>query len=223
MYEVIFEGEEREKRARPRGGKGKFKGRGKEVIQSEGDGEGREYELGEGSAGSFEEQMVEGDPGGYRGRTLVVGDPGRFGEDRRDIDKHFGVQNMGMKIEESCPRQEWEPEAQAAAYEYTGYYIGAGQNQGSQGADLGQSYAMALGAYDQQGQLSMGQAGAGMKWYSHENYPALPPIIVYENHVEGSPRGQRATSEPVGKYDQPGSAKQVPNQPMVVSSDMMSS
>ena len=223
MCEVIFEGEEREKRARPRGGKGKLEDRGKEVIQGERDGEDRGYEMGEGNASSFEEQMVEGDPGGYRGRTLAVGDPGSFGEDRRDIEEHFGVQNMGMKIEEACPRQEWEPDVQAAAHEYAGYYIGAGQNQGSQGTDLDQSYAMALGAYGQQDQLSMGQAGAGMKWYSHENYPALPPVIVYENHVEGSPRGLRATSEPVGKHDQPGSTKHVPNQPIVVSSDMMSS
>ena len=212
MCEVIFEGEDREERIQPHGGKEKLKGKGKNDIQkeSEGEGDGKDgvYEMEEGSAASFEGHQVESDQGSYGGHALAVEASAAFGGGRRDIEDHFGVQNAVMK-KEARPRQEWELQAQAAAYEYIGYYVGAGQNQGSQSTDPGQSYAMPLGAFDLQGQLPMGQSGAGMKWYPPENYSALTPAIAYEHLVEGPPRGVQATPQPVGTHGGSGSTKQV--------------
>lgn len=190
-------------RIRTRDGKGKSKSKGKEIIRGQ-------QQEGNGMVehGTFEQGMVGGEPGGYGGG-------------RRDIEEYSGMKNNMIVKVENCPRQNWEPDAQIAAYEYVGYYINDDQNQGT---DPEQSYTMAFGEHDQQGQLPMGQTGSGMKWY----LPQLPPAIVYPHIMEGDPRGPRATSEPIGKYNHPGLVEQIESplvqtQPMVVSSDMVRS
>lgn len=260
--EVIFEGEDREKRLRSRPRKGGNKGKGKDVVHKEHEG----YNIGEGDtgrhglgiedAGEYAGHMVEGDPGGYGGHALAAVEPGGYRGDRFVIEERFGLGNAVTTIEEhtsytdnmvmtveqhtdldnvmdnritnieepsSC--QEWEPQAQNTSYEYCGYYIGTGQNQGSHCTNPSQSYVMTLDSY-QQGQLPMGQVGAGMKWYPQDAYAQLRAAEHYDNVTREVSIVPRATSEPIGKYDRPGLTAECPpvlSQPTVVSSDMMSS
>jgi hypothetical protein len=207
LCEVIFEGEDREKKLRTRSGKGKFKGNGKEIIRGE-----------NGGNGTFGHGAID--------QGIAKGEPGGCGGGRRDIGENKSTEHNGViRMEENCARQSWEEEFLMEAYEYVGYYINNDESQSSQGTDPGQSYAMACGGYDQQGQLPMGQIGAGMKWYPQDQQypqpPQLPSAIVVD-----VPRGPRAISEPIGKCNHPGPVTQVQvpavrTQPMVVSSDMM--
>lgn len=221
MCEVIFEGGVREKVMRTPFNKdggmphddGNFGG-------EEGYGRGGK-QRGQGvfDHGAFEQNMADGEPGRYDGGL----------HDSEEL-KATEDNAMVLRVEENnSTRQAWEPQAQMAPYKYAGYYIDNGHNGGT---DPEQTYAMAFGRQDQ-GQLLMTQVGAGMKWYPQEQlYPQLPqpqppPANVYNNLIEGAPRGPRALSEPPGRYDQHGSAA-VPavteqSQPMVVSSDMMRS
>jgi hypothetical protein len=136
----------------------------------------------------------------------------------------MGVEtNFVVKVEGNCVHRDWEPETQAAARQYVGYYVNDGQNMGT---DPEQSYAMACGGYEMPGPLSMEQIGAGMKWYPTQQQLQVSTTTVYQKIIEGTPGGPRATSEPPGKYDQPGVVEPVEGlvvhrQPMVVSSDMM--
>jgi hypothetical protein len=116
-------------------------------------------------------------------------------------------------------------------YEYVGYYIENGQ---ARATDPEQSYAVALGGggHDPGGQLPMGEVGAGMKWYPQQQQyyqiPQLPSATVYPNVIGDTLRGPRATSIPIGRYDEPGPTAHVEvpvvlRQALVVSSDMMRS
>lgn len=217
LCEVIFEGEDRQKRLCTRGGKGKGKGTGREIDQSE-----QQGDMGVVDHGAFELRTGEGEPGGCDGRD--------------DVGEQDGMENnMALvKVEEDVDREGWETETQMAAYEYAGYYVDSGHNQV---IDPEQSYAIAHGGY--------GQEGAGMKWYQHEQqyhqFSALSPPATSIDVLENAPRGprasfRRASSLPTGNYgnpvyDHPGPVHQVApveapvvlTQPVVVSSDMMRS
>ncbi|KAG0650685.1 hypothetical protein D0Z07_2402 [Hyphodiscus hymeniophilus] len=218
--EVIFDGEDREKRLHTRGGKDKGKGKGKEQSR-------REQLQGFPviGQGMYKQGMAMGEPGGYGSG----GGGGKPGHDTQEYESmEHDMQMVKLDDDLAC----WEPAAQMAAYEYAGYYIEDGQSQGTYPEP---SYTVALGS-DQGGQLSMGEVGSGMRWYpQHQQYyhtPQIPRAAVY-NAVEDAPKGPRAAtlrvaSLPIGRYDNAAhpdhvEALVVPTQPLVVSSDMMRS
>jgi hypothetical protein len=190
LCEVVFDREERERRLRPRAGKGKGR-----AVKSE--------RLGEG-----------------------VGDSGGRSAGWRDIEEQTGMDaNVAAEAGSSYPRHGWESQAQFAAYEYVGYYVGQGQ---VQLASPEHTYAELQPQHTiWEGQLSARQHGAGMRWYPQEHLPLLPPLpLPLGERFVTTPRYiRKARSEPADKHSHPGPAEQsrspnVPLQPMIVSSDM---
>ncbi|KUJ22284.1 uncharacterized protein LY89DRAFT_762333 [Mollisia scopiformis] len=183
--EVIFDSEERGRRMRPRGAKGK--GKLRELVG--GNTHGHDYDIsstGEGSGTGYQ--------GRYRGGDRSV----------KQDNKH------AIGGESSRQDQAWE--AKLAAYEYVGYFTGI-DSQGGALAHVEQGYGFPEGGYVRkeqlwEGQLLMGQPGSGMKWYPEQGpptlptLPALPPLPSSMPFAGRAPRTwQRASSEPTeGNY-----------------------
>jgi hypothetical protein len=122
--EVIFDAEERERRLRPRGTKGK--GKGKELSRIDYGGQGA-------IEGTTEFTGVA-DVAWGAGVAGVAGVVGGFDKG----DKGHGIEATGTgmgtgpemgEAGPSCPRQDWTPAAQLAAYQYVGYHVAANGNE----------------------------------------------------------------------------------------------
>jgi hypothetical protein len=234
--EVIFDTEERERRLRPRGGKGK--GKAKEVARID-------YA-----------SRAGGEEGADKGRA---------------IEDTAGTRQDVVEARPSCPRRDWAPEAQKAAYQYVGYHISGGYGpmnlaQQEQGGgipvgpgntptdsvpfaggvgrmDLDQvaaGHGFPVGGFIQreylwEGQMEIGQPGAGMKWYPQQHEANMPTLLnlyppASTRVFDKMPREwQRAKSEPpektsytaspIATFKEPATIIEPP-QPAIVSSDM---
>ena len=207
--EVIFDGEERQKRCPST--RGNYTGKGRENTK---DGQQKDPEVTK--YGTFEHEFSEAEGNGHGGGCGYEEHP--YLQDSKNI----------VQVEDDIARGSWGPAAQMAAYEYVGYDIENGQPQNTH---PGRSYAVALGCHEG-GQLSMGEVGSGMKWYpnqqqQHHHFPQVRSAFP-NNNTEGAPKGPRAASLPIGRYDYPRpiNHKKIPvvlTQPLVVSSDMVRS
>lgn len=146
-----------------------------------------------------------------------------------------GIRNDSRgHVEPSCLRQDGQPKEITSAYEYVGYRVGLDQvpfahakqrtwhpNQ-HEGEQLGFQQHTTAPA-----QLTIGQSGAGMKWY-----PELPSVPVSQVFDLAPTVWQEAkpisTEEPSCESSESDSRKpsrhkshEFPLQPMVVSSDMI--
>jgi hypothetical protein len=222
LCEVIFEGEDREKRLRPRGRKGRGKGKDDteqgEAHDTYHDGGGQDAggpskNSAGGQAGGYTGHLTEGDCGDH---ALAVVEPGGHGghgeiaEERRDSEEHVGVQVVQVDVQVKGGDEEVNPHQ----YEYAGYYFGnGGQSQGSQATS---PEAPSYSLYSQN-QLVIGQEGAGMKFYPYENY-SVEPQTNYRRIPD-----RRGTSLPPYVRQVQSLNNSESDQPAVVSSDMMSS
>jgi hypothetical protein len=134
---------------------------------------------------------------------------------------------MMVKFEEDPAHQTWVRAAQMPPYEYAGYYLNNGQNQGT---DPEQSYAVAFGAYGYQ--LARGEMGGGMKWYPQEQHctqlPRIPSASNVPTVIESAPRNPQDASSQNGRHEHAGpvtddDVPKIAGYPIVVSSDMMRS
>jgi hypothetical protein len=241
--EVIFDAEERERRLRSRGGKGK--GKGKEVARIE-------YTSQHG-----------GEDGGHHGHTteefpgtrpdITEAGPSRPQQDwvpqaQMATYQYVGYQVGGRSEQISLGQEQGDgvsvgggnsqismfPTVQRHRYPVSG---GVGRMDLDQVA-AGHGFPVggfAPREYLWEGQMEIGQDGAGMKWYPQQdqaNMPGLPdPYSSPSTRVfDKMPREwQRAKSEPAEEIDHTVSptiafAKAItftePEQPVVVSSDM---
>jgi hypothetical protein len=242
--EVIFDTEERERRLRPRGAK--RKGKGKELAHIE-------YEAQRGGEG-----------GGDKGYTTEenVGAPPDIFEAGPSRPQHNWGPETQMATYQYAGYQVTGGSGQMdLGLEQSGVFSGGGNGQialfptmqqhgspvgdGIRRMDLDQvaaGHGFPVGGfvpreYLWDGQMEMGQPGAGMKWYPQQeqaNMPTLPDL--YSNPAtrvfDKMPREwQRAKSEPAEHIDHTVSpaltfskpvAATEPEQPVVVSSDMVS-
>jgi hypothetical protein len=189
--EVVFKGDARDNAVVPclsKGkGKGKEKGKGvhNENIFGPGLGQGV---IVSGAAGAGHGGSV---CGGGLGQGVVAS--GAVGVGGGDGFQHGIEEFTGTEIvlaDESLIRQQWDHEAQLAAYNYVGYRHGFNE---VPIADPGQSFATPSGGYDTStGQLMAGQFGAGMKWYPHE----IPSFQAAGNTGSASSLGTTFIAQP---------------------------
>lgn len=116
---------------------------------------------------------------------------------RHDSEEATGLEViLAGETGSAVTREEWEPEAQLAAYDYTGYYYD-------------QNHTYVADAYDAGGEVM----GAGMKWYPGE-------MLAYQTNAFAY--YPRAASEPNPKTtdDAENNNNLEAQQPTVVSSEM---
>ncbi|KAF4624097.1 hypothetical protein G7Y89_g14077 [Cudoniella acicularis] len=235
--DVIFEGEDREKRLKMM--KSKHRTTGPTPAREPG-GEVR-Y--------AFATQKPSGD--GEAG-------PSEGSEARYARVEQYGsnIKNQGSQATPSiemstCPRRGWEPKATQAAYQYLGYYVrdspqqrpvqshpqpGADPSNYGYGAVIPtpvQGYGAAFNngfvPHNMlwEGQMYGGQMGAGMKWYPQQDVlqrdvlpPLPPPLQLVENYRHTA----KAKSEPAKSTYQTSEAEvgehEDESNPVVVSSDV---
>lgn len=225
--EIVFKGDIGENAVVPRTSKGKGKGNGKgKAVHNEniystgldlgvvasgaaGAGHGESIDdggLGQGVVASGAAGIGHGDSvhrGGMIQGVIASGASGAAGGDgfQHKIEDFTGAELV--LADESLIRQQWDREAQLAAYNYVGYQHGF---DGVPIADPDQSFATPNGGYDiSTGQLMAGQFGAGMKWYPHE----IPSFQATGTTGSASSLGSTSIAQP---YLQPGGAFQMGTQ-----------
>lgn len=129
---------------------------------------------------------------------------------------HFLNEESGqdaVRAEATSARQDWDPQAQMAAYDYVGYDIGSQSDFPL--ADPEQSFATPVGGYHAgTGQLMGGQFGAGMRWYS-QDIPVFHPAAsscVYksESPCQSKPLGRKAASVSTQRHSGPAIVNPIP-------------
>lgn len=252
--EVIFDAEERERRLRPRGSKGKGKGRELAPIEFGGQGGG------EGSAGVAGVSRVAGK--GLRIDTTVAGsgnpivEVGPTNTRQGDADAQVVYQNAGYHTGGAgIPQQRQGGGFPAGGNtqmdlvpmeQQPGYPVGVGGGYGRTDLDhVARGEGFPVGGvipreYLWEGQMEIGQAGTGMKWYPQQNEPNMPAMPdFYQSSTsifDRMPRTWRSKSEPPEEINHPASpavaftkpaavavavdVQTEPQQPAIVSSDM---
>ncbi len=239
--EVIFDSEERERRLRPRGGKGKGKvkeGARLEYTGQAGGEEGAENQPVAEDAAGTRQDVVEAGPScpsqGWGPEPQMaayhyVRYHGGGGQGRVDLAEQ--EQRGEIQVDLGDSRIDLVPLAQ-------GYSTGVRDRMHMDQVAAGQGFPVGGFVpldYLWEGQMDIGQPGAGMKWYpqQHEhNMPAMPDLYppASTRVFDKMPRErQRAETEPqeTTTYTTPSSITSKepvnatePQQPAIVSSDM---
>jgi hypothetical protein len=184
--ETDFGPEDKQRRLRPRGGKGKGKEKGAMREQP------------------VQDTQAAGD-GGEANFGYGVGQGHRHNTEERS-----GIQNP---FPAEASRQAWTPEAQMAAYQYVGYRTTGGVPSQAEMvaamAHVEQGHGFPENGWAPRnmlwhGQMMMGQPGAGIKWYPQSQattMPNLPPVPTppfpgHKRHDKAPRVWQKAMSEP---------------------------